>query len=99
MRVGFPPEEALRVFLVLGRFAAGCAVEQQQFDRRTAEDHEADRAVFEQIARDERYPVLRAIAARGTGDPNRDSFATGLRWLLAGLRTRLAELLATAPPL
>jgi TetR/AcrR family tetracycline transcriptional repressor len=90
--VGFPPREALHVLLVIAGFAAGCALEVQQLDRRTADDHAADRAVFERIAQDERFPVLRSIVTSTTTDPNRDTFEVGLGWIVGGLRLRHQEL-------
>jgi AcrR family transcriptional regulator len=95
--VGFPPAEALRVILSISNYVIGCAVEHQAEATREA-DPDRDGRLLE-LARD--LPTLRgAMAALERPGPSAsdDGFEHGLGLLLAGVRARHAELIATPLP-
>ena len=89
--VGFPPAEALRTILSIGNYVIGCAVEFQAEAAREPDPERDGRLLRE--AGD--LPNLQA-ALTGTGGPDPGAgFEHGLGLLIAGIRARHAELLAT----
>lgn len=91
---GFPPIEALQVFLTLGSYVGGCALEVQQEARRTPENLAADRDVFEHMRDEERFPNLAAATSGITESVSDRNFHYGLDLLIAGLRARHEALTA-----
>src|SRR5262245_26677754 len=92
--VGFPPAEALRTILSISNYVIGCAVEFQAEAAREP-DLERDARLLRELREAGDLPNLRAALA-GTGGPDPGAgFEHGLGLLMAGIRARHAELLAT----
>jgi TetR/AcrR family transcriptional regulator, tetracycline repressor protein len=93
--VGFPPAEALRTILSIGNYVIGCAVEFQAEAAREP-DLGRDARLLRELRVTGDLPNLQAAMA-GTGGPDPGaSFEHGLGLLIAGIRARHAELVATA---
>jgi TetR/AcrR family tetracycline transcriptional repressor len=99
VEAGFSPGEALAYILTFGDFITGCALEyQSEIERRTQPMDQS----AELWKRMEAYPTLYAASvSRGAGNnavvkagQRPSSFERGLRLLMAGLRSRHAELMA-----
>lgn len=94
VEVGFPPAEALESILTIGHFIIGSALEYQAEAARGAAT-EQDLATAARLLTAEHLPNL-AAAVRTTERPNPDAtFRYGLGLIIAGLRARHAELVAT----
>jgi TetR/AcrR family tetracycline transcriptional repressor len=91
VEVGFPAGEALEAILTVGHFVIGSALEYQaEAARGGVADHHA--AIALRLRDVERLPHLNAAArSRTAPDPDR-TFQYGLGLIIAGLRTRHAEL-------
>jgi TetR/AcrR family transcriptional regulator, tetracycline repressor protein len=87
---GFPPGEAMQVLFTLGAHVIGSAVEWQAEARRTeALAPDAEIAV---LMAGDGFPVLRRAMQDVVAHPPRATFEHGLTLIVAGLRTRHAEL-------
>ena len=92
--VGFPPAEAMRTILSIGNYVIGCAVESQAEAAREP-DPERDARLLRELRESGDLPNLQAaLASTGGPDPGA-TFEYGLGLLIAGIRARHAELLAT----
>ena len=100
VEAGFPPSEALAYILAFGDFVTGCALEYQaELERRRTQPDGLSSELWKKM---EAYPTLHAASlARGAGHAaavkagkRPSSFERGLRLLMAGLRSRHAELMA-----
>jgi TetR/AcrR family transcriptional regulator, tetracycline repressor protein len=96
IEVGFPPGEALDTILNLSHYAIGSAVEYQaEAARSTSAERDAALAVRLRTAED--LPnLVAALRSRTRPDPDA-TFRQGLGLIMAGLRTRHAELVGVTP--
>lgn len=93
---GFPADEALQVFWVLGGYLGGMALEAQSEQAR-AEAVVDDSAIIEAAADADRYPHLAAALHARRCRTQTSTFDYGLALLMRGIRARHAELTSSAP--
>jgi TetR/AcrR family tetracycline transcriptional repressor len=87
---GFPPAEALRALICLGRYTVGFVLEEQ------AEGGEEHQGPPDVPAKE--FPILAAGMKALGGDNEDGSFEFGLRLLITGLETSLKQGSAKPPP-
>ena len=86
--LGFAPDDALEVLLMLGHFVIGNVVEHQAEAARGEDPSTSE--VFAHLLASDEFPTLKAAGAKRQGPPDPEaSFQFGLDVLLAGLRARL----------
>lgn len=89
--VGFTAAEAQQVFLVLGGYITGMALEWQSEAAREVDTDVNDHELGELVRDPARFPYL-AAAVRGRPDSPVQTFDYGLSLLIRGIRDRHAEL-------
>jgi len=90
---GFPPEEALATILSFGDFVAGSALEfQSEMERRRNQPPERLTETWEKM---KAYPTLHAAALGRAKTQRVGSFEHGLALMIAGLKVRHAEIVAS----
>jgi len=89
---GFTPLQSMRSMVAIDTYVTGFVTEEQAEERRNREEgwtREQDRAAYEALAADGRFPLM-AAALRDGGDPNGpDTFEQGLAMLIDGMRAML----------
>jgi TetR/AcrR family tetracycline transcriptional repressor len=89
---GFTPLESFRSLVAIDTYVTGFVTEEQAEERRNADEgwtSEQDRAAYEALTADGRFPLM-AAALREGGDPNGpDTFEHGLAMLIDGMRAIL----------
>jgi TetR/AcrR family tetracycline transcriptional repressor len=89
---GFTPLQSMRSMVAIDTYVTGFVTEEQAEERRNREEGwtpEQDRAAYEALAADGRFPLM-AAALRDGGDPNGpDTFEHGLAMLIDGMRAML----------
>jgi TetR/AcrR family tetracycline transcriptional repressor len=89
---GFTALESMRSMVAIDTYVTGFVTEEQAEERRNSDEgwtEEQDRAAYEALAADGRFPLM-AAALREGGDPNGpDTFEHGLAMLIDGMRAIL----------